>query len=166
MVRTWYTLRTLTAVVGVCIVLALLSMILFFPTLFTINSRYMLAQEQIAQLEKSGAVVSPVDIASFTGRTSALVQKLASSVPTPPTAYVTIARNAAPKGVQLFGFTQQPGDVPMLIVSGTADTREQLQGYITTLEQTGGVKMVDSPIGNYINSKNIEFTISIVFTTT
>jgi Tfp pilus assembly protein PilN len=156
-------LKLLTVTFAALLLLLVLGAILFFPTLITINSRYRLAQNQVLLLEKSGAIASPVDIASFDALTNALVQKLAAPSVAAPTEYIDTILSVVPAGIVIDGYTLSSTDAKAISVHGIAATREALQSYISMLEALPRVDMVDSPISNYVASKNSEFSITVSF---
>jgi hypothetical protein len=163
LVKRWYMLRALSVALGALIIMTALGALLFIPTLVTINSRYIIARNQIELLESTGTVASPVDIAGFDARSAALLAKLASARKTPPTEYIALLRDVAPDGVSPTGFAAVSGDTPQQTITGFANSREQLQVYVMALEALPSVAVVDAPISNYVGSKNVEFSITVTF---
>lgn len=157
------TLKVINTTLIVLIILGVAAAFLLLPTFITINSRYELTRAQVDSLEKQGVITSDVDIQSLDARTKDLEKKLAAPLETPPTALISSIRTLAGKDISLTGFTLETGEAPKLTVTGIAATREALQAYIETLKTQSNINNVDSPIANYVKSKDADFTIVVFF---
>jgi Tfp pilus assembly protein PilN len=157
------TLRILTMTLAMICIVAIVASALLLPSFLTINSRYVLAQNQIAQLEKEGVVVSTVDIASLDDRTTELVQKLALAENIHPTTYVSLVQNLAGSDVTLTGYSFTRGEVSELSIGGVGKSREALQAFVAKLQASPEIESVNSPIANYVKSKDADFRITIIF---
>jgi hypothetical protein len=158
-------LRLATATMWSLVILVVAAGLLLVPQLVVVHSHYSIALEQIAQLERAGAVVDPVDIAALETRVAALSTKLAAPVLPVPTTYIAKVRAVTVSGVTLSGFSTDEGAAaPTLKVSGTSASREALRGFVEALEKTEGVASVDSPVSNYVKSVSSPFQISVTFT--
>lgn len=158
-------LRLATATMWSLVILIVAAGLLLIPQLVVVRSHYSIAVEQIAQLERAGSVVDPVDIAALEARVTALSTKLAAPMPPVPTAYIATVRSVAVSGITLSGFSIDEGAAaPTLEVSGTSASREALRRFVEVLEKTEGVTSVDSPVSNYVKSVSSPFQISVMFT--
>ncbi len=143
----------------VCIVIV--GMVLLIPTFITINSRYSITKKQISDLQKASSITTDVDLNSFGNRVRGVDSKLASTLGTQPTAYVDIIKGLVPKGVLVNQFSAS--SAPSVSVSGVVDNRETLQSFIKVLESDGRIAAVNSPVSNFIKSKNSDFMLTITF---
>lgn len=155
-------LRIITTLIWSLVILVLVGTILYFPTLITINSRYAIALNQMRLLEKSGTIISPVDVTSLDTRTRTLQAKLAATLSTTPIEYLSIARKLTPGDVNVTGFSVTKNT---LQITGIATTRRALQSYISILQNNSSIQSVDSPVSNFVKSVRIPFTISVTFKT-
>jgi Tfp pilus assembly protein PilN len=156
-------LRAASSTLGALIVLTIVGGLLFLPTLMTINSRHALAEDQIALLEQEGIVASAVDIANLENRANMLVSKFAAPTGIAPIDRVITLRRLVTNGISLTGFVLDTTDQRLIQINGIAASREALQVFVGTLEEEGSISMVDSPITNYVKSKDNEFTIKVTF---
>jgi Tfp pilus assembly protein PilN len=156
-------LRAASATLGALIILTITGGLLFLPSLMTISSRHALAEQQIARLEQEGVVASAVDIAALEDRANTLVSKFATPTGIPPIDRVATLRNRTTSGISLTGFVLDQEDPLQLEVNGTAASREALQRFVISLEEEASINTVDSPITNYVKSKDNEFTIRVMF---
>jgi Tfp pilus assembly protein PilN len=157
-------LRLATATMWALVILIVAAGLLLVPQLVVVRSHYSIALDQIAQLERAGAVVDPVDIAALEARVGALSTKLAAPVSPAPTAYITAVRAVVVSGITLSGFSTDEGaEAPTLEVSGISASREALRRFVEMLEKTDGVASVDSPVSNYVKSVSSPFQISVTF---
>ncbi len=164
LVKRLYKAKTISVTIWFLIAMTVFGVVLFLPTLFTINSRFGIAQHQIKTLEQSGELVSPVDIALYEKTVEGLLQSLAAPQPLPPTRYINILTNTLTPGVTLTGFEILKSDDRIMVrTGGIATTRESLQAYLIMLEQHDMVAMVDNPISNYIGSRDTEFSVVVTF---
>lgn len=139
----------------------LIAGLLLFPTLFTINSRFAIATNQIKSLENEGAIVREVDISSLESRARLASLKLSNKIEVQPTEYIESVRLVAPKGISIDRFAVTKDKT--LEVSGIAQSRETLQSFIKSLESKPEVSKVDSPVSNFIKSTNSLFILTITF---
>ncbi len=135
--------------------------VLLFPTFITINSRSSIATNQIKNLERDGAIASNIDIASLQARAQTVQTKLSIPPVTEPTEYVEIVKSIAQSGIVIDRFSYQ--QTKNLEIFGVAQTREGLQTFIKNLEANENVASVDSPVANFVKSKNSAFRINILF---
>ena len=149
-----------TGIAGLLIVFIIAGMLLF-PTFITINSRFSIATNQVKNMEKDGAIASDVDIANLERRAHLVQSKLSIPTVIEPTAYVEIIKSMAPNGIILDRFDSQ--ETKSLEVFGIAQTREGLQSFIKEVEANENVASVDSPVSNFVKSKNSIFRIKILF---
>lgn len=135
--------------------------LLLFPTLFNINSRFNLATNQIKSLENEGSIVSVINIAELEQRAQK-VQKKLSLPPVPqPTDYIATVTSMVAPGIVLERFNLEQEKT--LEVFGINKTREGLQKFIKDLQSDASVESVDSPVSNFVKSKNSTFKITIKF---
>jgi Tfp pilus assembly protein PilN len=163
LIKRTVTMRVLTTTLVVLTILVIVGGLLFLPTLMTINSRYGLAQSQIALLEREGVVTSTVNIADLEARTNMLENKFAATLPTSPILYIDTVRAEAGPGISLIGYTTSVDNEKKLEIQGITASREALQRFTAALEKNSKIASVDSPIANYVKSKDNQFTISVVF---
>lgn len=155
------TLRLLQISIMGVICLALVSVVLLIPTLITINSRFNIFSKQITTLQQSGMIASAVDLASINQRAQRAQAKLSIPKEKQPTDYIDMVRSVVPRGIVVDRFVI--GNDKLLEVSGIADNRELLQSFIKVLEADESIALVDSPVSNFVKSKNSEFKITISF---
>lgn len=156
-------LRAASATLGALVILTISGGLLFFPTLMTINSRHALAEKQIALLEQEGVVASAVDIAALEQRANTLVSKFAAPTGIAPIARAATLQRRVTGGISLTGFVLNQTNPLLIEVNGTAASREALQRFVISLEEEASISAVDSPITNYVKSKDNEFTIRVMF---
>ncbi len=156
-------LRVASVTIGAIVLLIAAAMLLLVPLLVTINSRFAIAEKQIAVLEQSGIVVNPVDVAALQSRTRSLTEKLAASLPPSPNDYIDLVQSAPSGGIVFLGYVMEKGETPTLQISGTASTREALQRFVAALERNERVATVQSPVSNYVKSTNSPFMVTIAF---
>lgn len=156
-------LRFASATLGAIIILVIVAGLLFLPTLMTINSRHGLAERQIALLEQEGVVISEVDIANLDARAQTLVSKFATAVGTSPVTYIATLRGLAQSGVTISGFVLDQSNPLIMDISGMATNRTVLQQFVATLEKDSKIAAVESPITNYVKSKDNEYVIKVTF---
>jgi Tfp pilus assembly protein PilN len=156
-------IRVAAVTIGAMILLTIAGGLLFMPTLMTINSRFALAQSEIAVLEAEGVVTGERDIAALQARTATALRQFAAPLGVPPTTYIDTIRSQADGGISLSGFTRVEGLDPTMLVIGVAANREALKRFIASLQAQPNVTSVDSPITNYVKNKDSDFTITIIF---
>jgi len=159
-------LRVFTVTIWAITILALIAVLLWFPLLVTINSRFAIANKQIAELERTGVVVSPVNVALLEERAKTLADKLATDLPPAPTQYVALIQSVPHSGITLSGFVVGATSALSIEVTGVAATREALQRFIAALEANEIVTAVESPVSNYVKSVQSPFSITVILTQT
>lgn len=139
-------------------------MLLFIPTLISINTRYEIATAQVERFRASGAVVSPGEVTNLQARTTVLTDKFAAPQESGVVDHVARIRSAAVSGITFSGFALQSGvEVPTMQVTGTAVSRETVQRFVEALRATNGIVSVDSPLSNLVKSTNVSFAITVTF---
>jgi hypothetical protein len=157
-------LRMINTFIWIGIILVFIGVVLFLPTLITINSRYDIAEVQMKKLEESGAIIKAVDIASLETRTRLLLTKLGATLSVSPVDYIAFVKNMTPTTITLKGFNMGSSNaVPTLDVSGISKTRQDLQQFVDTIKANPKVALVDSPVSNFVKSTDNEFKITITF---
>jgi hypothetical protein len=149
-----------TVIVGL-IFIFIACLFLLFPTLININSRFSIASKQIDVLQKSGMVASDVDLASLNQRAQFSQSKLAIPETIQSTQYIGIVTSLVIDGVSINRFAVN--SAKLLEISGVVENREILQKFIKALEDNESVSLVDSPVSNFVKSKNSDFKITISF---
>lgn len=152
-----------TCLAGV-IVLALVAVILIAPTLEVVRSRARALGLYSRELQASGSMVSPQEVAQLQARTKVVRERLTVKLPTPPLVFVEIIQAHTVPGVRLTAFDIQSPEKRMLQLRGTATTREALQRFVGVLEADTRIALVDSPITNFVKSSESEFTLTLTFT--
>lgn len=163
MIRNIRTLKVVNTTLVVLTVLGIAGAFLLLPAFITINNRYDITQAQVDSLKQQGVIASAIDIQELDRRTADLEAKLAVSTEASPTELIKIIRALAGKDILLTGFSKEKSDALKLSVTGVATTREALQAYIESLKGQQKVESVDSPIANYVKSKDADFTITVSF---
>lgn len=143
------------------LILVAVGAILLIPTFITINSRFDIATAQIKILERDGSITTDVDLSTLETKVQTIKEKLALPPTIEPTGYIDLVKAVAPSGVTLTRFTTDDG--VLLEVYGVVQTREILQSFITSLEASPKVALVDSPVSNFIKNKNGTFKLTISF---
>lgn len=156
-------LRIIKITLIAIIILAITSVALFFPSLITINNHFTLARHEFKTLEMQGVVLKPTVIEVLDSRVRVLTEKLAFPTTPSPTEYVALIRSIAQSSIILSGFTMEKAGTAVVAVSGVASTRETLQSFVESLQKNESIMSVDSPLSNYIKSKNNEFRITVTF---
>lgn len=154
-------LRMVRTVFLGCTILIAMAGVLLVPTLLTINSRFRIATDQIASLERDGTLVSSVDLATLQKRARSVGTKLATPPTSGPVEYISIVRGAVVAGIGINRFATTEGGA--LAVYGTASTRSVLQSFIKVLESDTRVSAVDSSVSNFVKATNSPFSITITF---
>lgn len=162
-VRTLRALRIVTTTVATFLILIGVAALLLIPLLITINSRFAIADAQIKELEKSGIIISPINVSTIETRANMLVAKLALPLPLPPTAYITTLTSIPRPGITLSGFSMSNAQTSTVEVAGFAATRERLQQFILLLENNDRIEKVESPVSNFVKSTNSPFSIVVTF---
>jgi hypothetical protein len=159
-------MRVVTVTLSMVTILVIIAGVLLLPTYITITSRYALAQKNISKLEKEGVITNNINIEDIDKRTNELVKKLTAPDDTPPAEYVALVRGASNNQIRLTGFslaTNNKTGAISFAVSGIALNREALQQYVSSLQKLEQVATVDSPISNYVKSKDADFAITLSF---
>lgn len=157
-------LRAISTVLVGLFVLIVVCGVLLLPTLVAINDRFLIANNQISLLEKSGAVTNPVDVIALSSRVKTLQSKLAATPEKTPTEYIGAIRGHVPSGMNITGYSFTiENDQPTLKVAGVSPNRETLQRFVAALETLPLIARVESPVANYVKSSNNQFSITITF---
>lgn len=154
-------IRLFQTVIISAITICIIGLILLLPTLLTVRNRFTIASNQIASLERGGALATDLDIASLEARARAANLKLSVPPESSPMTYIETTRSLAPSGISIDRFAL--AENKMLEVSGVAKNREALQAFVDRLQKNETVSKVDSPVSNFIKSANSLFKITIVF---
>ncbi|MFZ4500530.1 MAG: hypothetical protein ACOYMZ_03520 [Minisyncoccia bacterium] len=157
------TVRMVIVALVSLIILAILLCLLLLPTAVTINSRHVLWQGEIQQLEDAGASVSASAFAANEARAKKLKNEFAGTEGYSPNTAIAIARSVSQPGITLSGFSFTAGVERTLVIQGVVTTREVLQGYADALKGHDQVAMVDNPVTNYLKQRDNEFTITVTF---
>ncbi len=154
-------IRLVRMVVAGFIVVFVVGGLLLFPTLLNINSRFSLATNQIKSLERDGVIASDINIAELEQRAQKVQKKLSLPSVPQPTVYIKIVTDLVGAGVTIDRFSIEQEKT--LDVFGSNKTREGLQKFIKDLEADPSVASVDSPVSNFVKSKNSSFKITVKF---
>ncbi len=144
-----------------CTILILMAGALLVPTLITINSRFSIATNQIAILQRDGTLVSSIDLATLEKRARVASSKLAAPIVPGPTEYIALIEKDAPVGIVINRFATS--DTGGLSVYGLSINRAILQSFVKTLESDSKVASVDSAVSNFVKATNSPFTITVTF---
>ena len=154
-------LRLVNTVLTGLVLLLVVTGLLFVPTILTTDTRYTIANKEIAALIKNEKLVNDVDVAELQRRASIVEQKLSQSATSFPLSYMTQIENAAPSGIQ---YSKLIFTAPTMIeVFGTSTGREALQSFIGALEALPSVASVDSPLSNLVKTKEGIFKVTVLF---
>ncbi|MBP6858055.1 MAG: hypothetical protein KBC11_02605 [Candidatus Pacebacteria bacterium] len=134
---------------------------LLLPTFFNINYRFSLETKQIDELQKKGMVSSDVDLSNLAQRSKSVESKLSIPKIVEPTEYIKTITDFVLPGLSIDRFATI--EAKTLEISGVVDTRETLQAFIKIIEGSPTVSSVDSPVSNFVKSKNSEFKITVLF---
>ncbi len=154
-------IRLIRMVVVGFIIVFIVGGLLLFPTLLNINSRFSLATNQIKSLEREGVIASDINIAELEQRAQKVQKKLSLPPITQPTSYINTVTGLVGAGVVIERFNIQQEKT--LEVFGLNKTREGLQKFIKDIEADQSVASVDSPVSNFVKSKNSSFKITVKF---
>jgi len=156
-------MRIATVTLWVGIILFVVAIALFLPTLQTINSRFLITNEQMVRLEQSGAITKAVDVIELQRRTRVLKDILAANLPVSPMQYIDRIRTHATAGIILNGYDMSTAEKPVVEVRGVASTRQGLQQFVSALQSDATVASVDSPVSNFVKSSQSDFIITVTF---
>lgn len=161
--RTVNKIRTIRVVMvflwGIILLLAI-AVILFLPTLHTINSRFVLADAQMRRLEAGGLIAKKADISELKNKTNHIIEKIAADLPPSPLEYINLIQKHEVDGIKLTGFSINGIVVE---VNGVASTRQNLQRFVNELQAEPSITTVNSPVTNFIKNNQNEFSISLTF---
>lgn len=143
------------------VVILLVAWFLLLPTFITVNSRFSLVTSQIKSLEQQGIIVSDINISGIQQRSQKLQSKLSLPTTTQPTDYISIVKSLLLSGIMIDRFSSEQEGT--LDVFGVSRAREDLQNFIKDIENSGSVISVDSPVSNFVKSKNNNFKITVKF---
>lgn len=141
--------------------LVMSGIVLLFPTIVTINSRFSIATNQIESLQRDGTLVSSIDLATLQKRAQVVSQKLVASPGVQPTEHIALAQQLTPPGIDINRFATT--DAGGLALYGTAATRGVLQSFIKALESDTHVALVQSDVSNFVKASNSPFTLTVSF---
>lgn len=81
-----------------------------------------------------------------------------------PDSYFDDAIKAKPVNISLNNFSFSRSEIEIILdVSGVAENREALLGYVESLKLVANVKDVTVPISSFVKGENLEFTVRIVY---
>lgn len=158
--------RIRLAIVGVFAVAALVlaSLVLLVPSYMLAVSKYNFVADELARLEQKqsgagqekevSAQIKEVNkkINLFLG-----TEKGVTRTPSEVILEIIAAKDPAVK-VQSILYDIKP-DLERLVLSGKANDRDSLARFIETLKKDPSFSKVDLPIGSYVKSTNIDFTL-------
>ncbi len=156
-------MRITTVTLSGLILLMIVAMVLFLPTLHTINTRFALATNDIRILEQSGEVVKKINVIELKRRTKNIVDKLAAPLPPTPLKYIDVIRKYEKDGIKINGFLVNDASNRTIEIKGVATTRQNIQNLVNNLQSESGILSVNSPVANFIKNNQGDFTITVVF---
>lgn len=163
-VLTEYRMRLAIVAVFAVATLVLSSLILLVPSYMLAVSKYNFVADELARLEKKqsgagqekevSAQIKEVNkkISLFLGD-----EKGANRTPSEVILGVIAAKEPAVK-VQSILYDIKP-DLERLVLSGKANDRDSLARFVEMLKKDPYFSKVDLPIGSYVKSTNIDFTL-------
>lgn len=158
--------RMRLAIVGVFAVAALVlaSLILLVPSYMLAVSKYNFVAGELARLEQkqSGAGQEKevsTQIKEINKKISLFLgnEKMVKQTPSEVVLGVIAAKEPAVK-VQSILYDIKP-DLERIVLAGKANDRDSLARFIETLKKDPSFSKVDLPIGSYVKSTNIDFTL-------
>ncbi len=152
-------LRVLNSIVGVVFFLTTSLLLLILPTIFTVNSRFKIYSEEIVSLERDGLISNDINLASMFERSQKLKLLLVDQEDKSITDFISLIQKQAPVGIKIDKFLSQ--DPEKIEVFGYFDKRDTLKSFISVLGNTPEFANVDSPVSNFIKSRNGTFKLVI-----
>jgi len=163
-VLTEYRLRLGVVAVFAVAALILASLILLIPSYMLAVSKYNFVADELARLEKkqSGAGQEKevsTQIKEINKKISLFLgnEKAISRAPSEVILGIILIKEPAVKVTSIL-YDIKP-DLERLVLSGKANDRDSLARFIETLKKDPSFSKVDLPIGSYVKSTNIDFTL-------
>ncbi len=153
-------LRILTVVFWGMTILMIIALFLLLPTIFTVNSRYSIVDNQIKKLKEGGSIIDASDIENLNNRITNLDQKLNMETILSPSFYINYIKTLTPKGVIITSFDMDNKNLT-LKVEGIYISRVQLQDFLEFLRSSNLIESVDSPLSNFVKNENGSFYLLI-----
>lgn len=163
-VLTEYRMRLAIVAVFAVAALVLASLILLVPSYMLAVSKYNFVADELARLEQKqsgpgqekevSAQIKEVNkkISLFMGD-----EKVVPRAPSEVILGIMAAKEPAVK-VQSILYDIKP-DLERIVLSGKANDRDSLARFVETLKKDPSFSKVDLPIGSYVKSTNIDFTL-------
>lgn len=161
LLRRIWKLRACITALAALIVAIVIGGLLFFPTLFLVNARYNVAEEQIRMLESKSTFFSEQDLVSLRTLAGDLEKKLVGETFLDPTQSVQKIQSVLPSTITLSRYAVSDTSQGTMQLFGIAKTRAALEAFVRTLEGLPEIESVESPISNYVKSTNASFTITL-----
>ncbi len=152
-------LRVLNSIIGAVFFLITSLLLLILPTVFTVNSRFNIYSEEIISLEKKGMISSDINLVFLYEKAQKIKPLLVAQNDASIIDTISLVEKQTPFGIKIERFSSE--DPKILEVFGSFDKRESLKSFIATLTSQPEFSMVDSPVSNFIKSKNGTFKLII-----
>lgn len=153
-------LRMLSSVLGAVMIMIFSLFLLILPTAFTVNSRFKIYSQEIVALEKEGMISNDINIGAVFEKAQKLKTLLVNQNSESVLDFISLVQKQAPTGINIEKFLAE--DQKTLQVFGSFDKRESLKGFINVLSSQPEFLNVDSPVSNFIKSKNGTFKLVIL----
>ena len=136
-------MRILIVSLVAALLLLLIAGFLFFPTLFSVNNRFALAQQQIDNLQAKTNFFSDADLSLLETQTILIEKKLTVVAGNEPTLFVKIIQSVTPANVLVTRYAIGDTTAPVIQVFGTAKNRAALEQFVLALKNTPSIQSVD-----------------------
>ena len=152
-------LRMLNSTIGALFFLLASMFLLILPTISTMDSRFKIYSQEIISLEKSGMISSDINLASLSDKAQKLKTLLVLQGDQSIIDFISLVQSKIPNGIKVERFSSE--DPKILEVYGSFDKRESLKSFIAILSDQTEFSNIDSPVSNFIKSKNGSFKLVI-----
>lgn len=161
-----YRLRLGVTVVFVLAFLVLANIVLLAPSYILVLTKYNFITEHVTKLEKAqggaGQEKEINDKVKELNKKVDLFNGFGKANTEPPLTTILGIIQTKDPDIKINSFLyDKTNDRERIVVSGRADTREGLATFLETIKKDPKYTKVDLPIGSYVKSTNIDFSIAI-----
>ncbi|MEA3399417.1 MAG: hypothetical protein U9R00_02815 [Patescibacteria group bacterium] len=163
-VRHEYRMRLLTAIFGMIIILSLFATLLLIPVYVSSNYKENLTERKLENFNKNNFEIEIEDISGIVNEVNNNLIVLNTKEKNDYYLHEVLESilSLSPKGIKMLQilYNERSDDSVAIEVYGEAKDRDTLQDFKNTIEQHGRFKNIDLPISNFVDKKDIDFSIS------
>ncbi len=157
-----YILRRSIVMLCMAIFLYILFIISLVPTVYTVYVQRETQMFELNSLKSSGAsknVNFTESVIGSTNRILELFHKHVEKQAVTPILFSVLQKKTS--AITWKSIQYQSIGTPVLVIEGTAKTREDLLGFLKSLQSSGEFEKVDLPISNFAKNRDIPFNLTL-----